>query len=88
MASLLYRAALLALALGVAAPAHAGLSQDFSGCDGLRKPKNSDDGMRGQATFPAYRFSGDASPSLTLAACSRALESGKLLPEQTLRART
>jgi hypothetical protein len=79
------RASLLAVALALAAPAHAGLSQDFSECDGLRKPKTSDDGMRGQATFPAYRFGNQDSPHLTLAACNRVLESGKLLPEQTLR---
>jgi hypothetical protein len=84
MTSILIRASLLAVALGIAAPANAGLSGDFSGCDGLKKPKNSDDGMRGQATVPSYRFGADG-PSSTLAACNRVLESKKLLPEQTLR---
>jgi hypothetical protein len=70
----------------LAVPAYAGVSQDFSECDGLKKPKSSDDGMRGQATFPAYTFGfGNDGPSRTLAACNRALESDKLLPEQTLR---
>lgn len=78
-------AGLAALALCIAVPAHAGVSQDFSECDGLKKPKRSDDGMRGEATFPAYRFGGRDEPSRTLAACNRALESGKLRPEQTLR---
>lgn len=79
------RAGLAALALGITVPAHAGVSEDFSECDGLKKPKGSDDGMRGEATFPSYRFDGRGAPSQTLAACNRVLESGKLLPEQTLR---
>lgn len=79
------RTGLAALALGIAVPAHAGVSEDFSECDGLKKPKSSDDGMRGEATFPSYRFGGRDAPSQTLAACNRVLESGKLLPEQTLR---
>ncbi|WP_374524143.1 hypothetical protein [Sphingopyxis sp.] len=41
--------------------------------------------MRGEATFPSYRFGARDAPSQTLAACNRVLESGKLLPEQTLR---
>ncbi len=85
MIALFARAGLAALALGVAGPAHAGVSDDFSECDGLKKPKSSDDGMRGEATFPSYRFGGRDAPSQTLAACNRVLESGKLLPEQTLR---
>lgn len=79
------RAGLAALALGIAVPAHAGISEDFSECDGLKKPKGSDDGMRGEATFPSYSFGGGDAPSRTLAACNRALQSGKLLPQQTLR---
>lgn len=85
MNAIFARAGLAALALGIAVPAHAGVSEDFSECDGLKKPKSSDDGMRGEASFPSYRFSGRDAPSRTLAACNRALESGKLLPEQTLR---
>lgn len=85
MNAIFARAGLAALALGIGAPAHAGVSEDFSECDGLKKPKGSDDGMRGEATFPSYRFGGRDAPSQTLAACNRALESGKLLPEQTLR---
>lgn len=85
MNAIFVRAGLAALALGGAVPAHAGVSEDFSECDGLKKPKSSDDGMRGEATFPSYRFGGGDAPSQTLAACNRVLESGKLLPEQTLR---
>lgn len=85
MNAIFARAGLAALALGIGAPAHAGVSEDFSECDGLKKPKSSDDGMRGEATFPSYRFGGRDAPSQTLAACNRVLESGKLLPEQTLR---
>ncbi|MGR4892509.1 hypothetical protein ACIPPQ_15875 [Sphingopyxis sp. LARHCG72] len=85
MNAIFARAGLAALALGIAVPAHAGVSEDFSECDGLKKPKSSDDGVRGEATFPSYRFGGRDAPSQTLAACNRVLESGKLLPEQTLR---
>ncbi|KTE01094.1 hypothetical protein ATE68_18985 [Sphingopyxis sp. H038] len=85
MNAIFARAGLVALALGITVSAHAGVSEDFSECDGLKKPKSSDDGMRGEATFPSYRFSGRDAPSQTLAACDRVLESGKLLPEQTLR---
>lgn len=85
MNAIFARAGLAVLALGITVPAHAGVSEDFSECDGLKKPKSSDDGMRGEATFPSYRFGGREAPSRTLAACNRVLESGKLLPEQTLR---
>lgn len=85
MKAMFARAGLTALALGIAVPAYAGVSEDFSECDGLKKPKGSDDGMRGEATFPSYSFGGRDAPSLTLAACNRALQSGKLLPQQTLR---
>lgn len=79
--------ALSAFAMGMAVPALAGVSEDFSGCDGLKKPKSSDDGMRGEATFPAYTFSfgSTGSAQSTLAACDRALASTNLKPEQTLR---
>lgn len=79
------RTARLALALVLYTPAHAGVSEDFRECDGLKKPKGSDDGMRGTATFPAYSFGDVGAPGRTLAACNRSLESGKLLAEQTLR---
>jgi hypothetical protein len=78
-------AGVIALAMGVCAPAYAGVSEDFAGCDGLRKPKSSDDGMRGQATIPAYRSHLDKIASATIAACDRALASSSLLPKQTLR---
>lgn len=79
--------ALAALSLAVAAPALAGASEDFSGCDGLKKPKSSDDGMRGEATFPAFGFGSGIRGSAqgTRAACDRALASKNLKPEQSLR---
>lgn len=83
--NVLFGACIAAATLCVVAPAHAGVSEDFRECDGLKKPKGSDDGMRGVATFPAYSFGDVGAPSRTLAACNRALESGKLLPEQNLR---
>ena len=81
---------LAALALTAAGAAHAGDTEDFSGCDGLRKPKSSDDGMRGEAVINGYRgndFFGNSSsqPRKTIASCDIALASPKLLPGQTLR---
>lgn len=80
---------LFALALGLAAapPAHAGDSEDFAGCDGLKKPKSKDDGMRGVATvgrFSGLAF-GDSRPAQTVVACDRALANPKLLPAQAVR---
>lgn len=70
----------------MASAAHAGVSEDFAGCDGLMKPKSKDDGMRGVASLPGYSFSGSAgSPQTTIAACTRALTGGNLLPTQTIR---
>jgi len=90
------RAALAALVLGAAVPAQAGDSEDFAGCDGLKKPKAKDDGMRGVASQPGYGFGGlafgglafggaESQSAATIAACTRALTNGKLLPTQTLR---
>ncbi|MCA0979091.1 hypothetical protein LCM19_12015 [Qipengyuania flava] len=81
---------LASLALVLAVPAQAGVSEDFAGCDGLRKPKRSDDGMRGEATLPGIRWNffrqNDApDPRGIISSCDRAFETGKLLPEQTLR---
>ena len=76
---------LASLALAVAAPVHAGTSDDFAGCDGLKKPKRSDDGMRGEASISSWRFGNMSNPQKTIDSCNRALESGKLRPEQTLR---
>ena len=73
------------VALVLAAPAQAGVSEDFAGCDGLKKPKRSDDGMRGEATISGWRFGTTTNPQKTIDSCDRAFESGKLLPEQTLR---
>ena len=73
------------LATAMPMPAHAGVSADFAGCDGMRKPKRSDDGMRGEATLPAYGMSGNKAPRSIVAACDRALASGKLREGQDLR---
>jgi hypothetical protein len=78
-------AVLTALALCIAAPAQANVSEDFSQCDGLKQPRRSDDGMRGAATFEGLIFVAPAAPKQILAACDRALASGKLLPGQSLR---
>jgi len=79
--------ALAGLLLSSPAAVQASDSLDFSGCDGLRKPKGKDDGMRGAATISAYSWlSGPgASPSGKIAACDRALSNPKLLPHQKLR---
>ena len=76
---------LASLALAIAAPAQSGTSDDFAGCDGLKKPKRSDDGMRGEASISSWRFGNMSNPQKTIDSCNRALESGKLRPEQTLR---
>ena len=89
MKSRILASGIAALAFTAMAPAaQAGVSEDFAGCDGLKKPKRKDDGMRGQATEPARGFFGGKSTrnaAMTLASCDRALQSDKLLPEQTLR---
>lgn len=88
MKGLLVSAALAALLLSTARPAQAGESEDFAGCDGLRKPKTKDDGMRGVASQPGYGFglgNAEIQSAATIAACTRALTGGKLLPTQTLR---
>ena len=87
MKSFLIGAAAAAFALA-GTPAVAGDSEDFAGCDGLRKPKAKDDGMRGVASQPGYGFglTGAANQATaTIASCTRALNGGKLLPTQTLR---
>ncbi|MDJ0642804.1 MAG: hypothetical protein QNJ15_08295, partial [Erythrobacter sp.] len=76
--------ALSSVAMLAATPAHAGATADFAGCDGLRKPKSKDDGMRGVATIP--KFSNRAStPRARIAACDRALARKELRDSQTLR---
>ena len=81
---------LAALALGTASAAYAGDSDDFAGCDGLKKPKKKDDGMRGVASLTGWGgsafFGAPTSKALdTLLACNRALTGGKLLPTQSFR---
>lgn len=81
---------LAALMLGTTSLAWAGDSEDFAGCDGLKKPKGKDDGMRGVASLTGWGgsnfFGAPASKPLdTLMACNRALTGGKLLPTQSFR---
>jgi mRNA-degrading endonuclease toxin of MazEF toxin-antitoxin module len=83
------RLGLAALVLTVAGAAHAGDTEDFAGCDGLRKPKGSDDGMRGEAVINGYHSdifgASPSQPRKTIASCDIALASPKLLSGQTLR---
>lgn len=79
------RAALTACALLMTAPAQANDKRDFEACDGRMHPGKQDDGMRGEASQPAYfqlrnQFGGN-----NVEACTRALASPRLLPQQTLR---
>ena len=41
--------------------------------------------MRGEATISSFRFRNSDVPSMVIVACNRALDSGNLRPEQTLR---
>jgi len=66
----------------LSSPALAGASADFSDCDGLRKPKAKDDGMRGNATMSRYGLNFGHN---TIASCTRALERKQLKPTQNLR---
>jgi hypothetical protein len=81
--------ALLALGALVAQPAQASDKQDFAACDGLKHPGKRDDGMRGEASRPGFSFNffGESTPPAgpVIAACTRALESPRLLPSQGLR---
>jgi hypothetical protein len=80
------RMAVAAVALAWAGAAHAGDTQDFSGCDGRAKPKSKEDGMRGEASISAFsRGAFGSGADARIAACDRALASAKLLPGQTLR---
>jgi hypothetical protein len=83
----LFRLGLVAFALSSSSIAYAGASQDFAGCDGLKKPKKKDDGMRGAAIIKGYSgFGGYNTGALrTINSCDRALSSDKLRPSQTMR---
>jgi hypothetical protein len=91
MSKYMLRAGLSALAfcfvLPIALPAQAGVSEDFADCDGLKKPKRSNDGMRGEASTSGYSFvgAGRSTPERVVLACDAALDSGKIRPNQTLR---
>lgn len=84
------------LALAAAQPAAASDKEDFAQCDGRIHPGKQDDGMRGEASVPSYGFGRFGMPNLAalgipapsgprVAACTRALESPRLLPGQSLR---
>lgn len=81
--------ALLALALTLPHAAYAGDSEDFAGCDGLKKPKSKDDGMRGEATVSRFGLnpfsSANTKAAQIVVACDKALSNPKLLPTQTVR---
>lgn len=85
------RLALAALAIGTAPAAYAGDTEDFAACDGLKKPKRSDDGMRGVASIEGYnQFSNVFGPparksTRKVAACDFALKHDRLLPTHELR---
>ncbi|ATW04499.1 hypothetical protein [Sphingorhabdus sp. YGSMI21] len=84
----LFKVGLVAFALCSPSVGYAGVSQDFAGCDGLKKPKKKDDGMRGVAVIEGYSaFGGYNSPAAqrTINSCDRALSSDKLRPTQTMR---
>ncbi len=85
---LLNGATLLVLGSLVATPALANDKQDFASCDGRVHPGRQDDGMRGEASdsgaFAGLGFN-SRFPATTIAACTRALASPRLLPGQTLR---
>ncbi|MGB3710790.1 MAG: hypothetical protein WA985_03785 [Erythrobacter sp.] len=74
--------ALAAIAVLGASPAAAGATADFAGCDGMRKPKGDEDGMRGLADLTSYHVFG---PADRLSACNRALAREQLRGHQTLR---
>ena len=75
-----------AMAMICAPGVQAGDSEDFSGCDGLLKPKAKDDGMRGQASTSSFSFMFQGSDAKSkIASCNRALANPKLRPTQTLR---
>lgn len=74
---------LLALGVVVAVPAQASDKKDFEACDGRVHPAKQSDGMRGEA--PQGMFPTTTSPNVTIAACTRALASPRLLPGQSLR---
>lgn len=75
---------LLAAGMMVAAPAMASDKRDFETCDGRVHPGKQADGLRGEATQSSVGGLGSSTAN-TIAACTRALESPRLLPTQTLR---
>ncbi len=64
--------------------AHANDKTDFATCDGRVHPGKQDDGMRGLAGVSRWEFSANAQNE-TIAACTRALSSPRLLSTQSLR---
>lgn len=70
----------------IAASAQASDKADFEACDGRIHPGKQDDGMRGAAEQSPYSsMFNDSSGGSSVGACTRALNSPRLLPTQTLR---
>ncbi|MFB0612955.1 hypothetical protein [Aurantiacibacter poecillastricola] len=77
-----------ALALAVPQVALAGDSEDFAGCDGMRKPKRDEDGMRGMANQTDYgrlRISHEGAPARVIAYCTGVLQGDRIRDHQSLR---
>ena len=77
--------AMLLLALACAAPARAGDTDIFAGCDGNGKPGKSADGLSSPQNTIRYGDYASGSSSSVIAACTAALSHPKLLPTQNLR---
>lgn len=77
--------AIVAAALASATPALAEADKvDFETCDGLQAPGKQADGMRPPSSVASWGMAGDRNGA-SIAACTRALASPRLLPTQTLR---
>ena len=75
----------LAMATLGAGVAHADDKADFERCDGRQHPGKQPDGLRGPVGSTPFRMVGDDHDAQTIAACTNALASPRLLPTQTLR---
>ena len=65
--------------------AHADDKADFERCDGRQHPGKQPDGLRGQVGSTPFQLLGGSRDAQTIAACTVALGSPRLLPTQTLR---
>lgn len=80
-----HRVILTAFAVFGATCALANDKQDFESCDGRVHPGKQDDGMRGEAGRRSFEYPLYSPDANRIAACTRALASPRLLPQQTLR---